>query len=200
MMIGADMSSFPRAEVEEAFKNYFMVGPVMEDWIGWSKLFTDDAVYFDHFYGRFHGPKEIELFLESTMMFGRHCYTSLVWYNIDGNQIVWKGMNTADHPDPTQPPFLFPSLQIINYAGDGKWSSEEDWWMQSEMKTYAKGYWKACQATDPHYAEKMSREHWGDVGWARPPAGHIARPSWWGREQEIPVVRRIEDMTFGERV
>ena len=68
---------FPRDEIEAAFKHYFLTGPVMEDWIAWSQLFTDDAVYFDHFYGRFRGPAEIETFLESTMMFGRHCYTSL---------------------------------------------------------------------------------------------------------------------------
>jgi hypothetical protein len=193
-------TTFSRDEVEAAFKHYFLTGPVQEDWIAWSQLFTDDAVYFDHFYGRFRGPHEIQVFLESTMMFGRHCYTALEWYNIDGNQIVWKGRNLADHPDATQPPFEFPSLQIITYAGDGKWSSEEDWWMIPEMKAYAKGYWKACQAIDPDFPSKMSRQHWGPFHWARPPEGHVARPSWWGREDEIAVVRRIEDMTFGERV
>jgi hypothetical protein len=187
-------------EVEEAFRHYFLVGPVMEDWIAWSQLFTDDAVYFDHYYGRFRGPKEIELFLESTMMFGKHCYTVLDWFNIDGDRIVWKGINRADHPDPSQAPFEFPSLQIIQYAGDGKWRSEEDWWIQSEMVAFAKGYWKACQAIDPDFPEQLSRAHWGDVEWARPPEGHAATPSWLGRESEIPVVRRLEDMGFGERV
>ncbi len=195
-----ETTTFERDEIEAAFKHYFMVGPVMEDWIAWSQLFTDDAVYFDHYYGRFRGPKEIELFLESTMMHGRHCYTSLVFYNIEGNRIVWKGLNTADHPDSTQPPFTFPSLQIIEYAGDGKWRSEEDWWIQSEMVSFAKGYWKACQAIDPEFPDKMARRHWGDIDWARPPADHVARPSWWGREDEIPKIKRVEEMTFGERI
>ena len=35
---------------------------------------------------------------------------------------------------------------------------------------------------------------------ARPPVGHVARPPWWGRENEIPKIKRVEDMTFGERV
>lgn len=193
-------TDFDRSEIEEAFRHYFMVGPVEEDWIGWSQLFTDDAVYFDHFYGRFHGPAEIQLFLESTMMAGRHCYTALEWYNIDGNQIVWKGLNRADHPDPSQPPIEFPSLQIIHYAGDGKWSSEEDWWMLPEMIKFAKAYKAACDPIDPHFDEQMSRRHWGDIEWARPAPGHIATPSWLGREDEVPTVRRIDDMTFGERV
>ncbi len=51
-------TEFPRDEIEAAFKNYFLTGPVMEDWIAWSQLFTDDAVYFDHFYGRFRGRLE----------------------------------------------------------------------------------------------------------------------------------------------
>jgi hypothetical protein len=189
-----------RDEVEAAFRNYFLVGPVYEDWIGWSKIFTDDAVYFDHFYGRFRGPGEIQLFLETTMMYGRQCYTALDWYSIDGSRIVWKGINRADHPDQSQLPFEFPSLQIVQYAGDGRFSSEEDWWIPAEMTAFAKGYWKACQEISPDFPQRLSRRHWGDIEWARPEEGHVARPSWCGREHEIPVVRRLEEMTFGERV
>lgn len=194
------MSTYDRAEIEAAFKNYFLVGPVNEDWIGWSQLFTDDAVYFDHFYGRFRGPHEIQLFLEATMMTGKHCYTALDWYNIDGNRVVWKGWNRADHPDESQPPFEFPSLQIVTYAGNGKWSSEEDWWIQAEMVKFARGYRDACKAINPDFADELSRRHWGDIDWARPAPGHAAKPSWLGREHEVPAVRRIEEMTFGERV
>ena len=39
------------AEVEREFRRYFMTGPVLEDWQAWAGLFTDDATYFDHFYG-----------------------------------------------------------------------------------------------------------------------------------------------------
>ncbi|MGD9704578.1 MAG: nuclear transport factor 2 family protein [Acidimicrobiia bacterium] len=194
------MSDFSREEIEDAFRTYFMVGPVYEDWIAWSRLFTDDAVYFDHYYGRFHGPSEIQQFLESTMMFGKHCYTSLVWHSIDGDRVVWKGLNTADHPVAGEPPFTFPSLQIIHYAGDGRWRSEEDWWIPSEMVAFAKGYWKACQQHDPDFPDQLSRRHWGDIEWARPADGHVARPSWLGRENEVPKIKRVEDMTFGERV
>ena len=44
-------STYSRAEIEEAFRHYFLTGPVLEDWATWSLLFSDDAVYFDHFYG-----------------------------------------------------------------------------------------------------------------------------------------------------
>ena len=195
-----DSTAFDRQEVEEAFKHYFLTGPVEEDWVTWSQLFTEDGVYFDHYYGRFRGPAEIQVFLESTMMYGKHCYTAHEWYNIEGGRIVWKGINRADHPDPDQPPFEFPSLQIIQYAGDGRWSSEEDWWIQSEMIAYARGYARACRDFDPSFPEQLSRRYWGTIDWARPSAGHRARPSWYGREEEIPTVRRLEDMPVGERV
>jgi len=65
---------------------------------------------------------------------------------------------------------------------------------------YGKGYARACREVDPSFPDQLSRRHWGDIEWARPPEGHPARPSWLGREDEIPVVRRVDDMTFGERV
>ena len=71
-----------------------------EDWVAWSQLFTDDASYLDHFYGTFRGPSEIQKFLESTMSFAPHVYSPLVWYNLDGSQIVYKVVNRADNPEP----------------------------------------------------------------------------------------------------
>ena len=108
-------------------------------------------------------------------------------------------LKAADNPEPGGAPFEFPSLQIIHYAGDGKWSSEEDWWIQSEMKKFAKGYADACRTFDPDFAQKLTRNDWGSIAWARPPQGHQALPSWVGKAG-IPPVRRLEDMTFGTRV
>lgn len=194
------MTDHSRAEVEEAFRQYFLTGPVGEDWIAWSQLFTDDAPYLDHFYGTFRGPEEIQKFLESTMSFAPHVYSPLVWYNIDGDQIVYKVVNRADNPEPGGPPIEFPSLQVIRYAGDGKWASEEDWWILREMKLFNEAYEAASREHDPDHRQKMSRLDWGSwVDWARPPAGAEAAPSWLGRD-DVPRVTSLRDMTFGERV
>ena len=194
------MTEFGRDEVEAAFRQYFLTGPVGEDWVAWSQLFTDDAVYFDHFYGRFRGPHEIQLFLESTMSFAPYVYSPLVWYNIDGSHIVYKVVNRADNPEPDGGPFEFPSLQVIQYAGDGRWSSEEDWWILAEMKSFAERYGSACVTADVDPARQMSRRDWGSwVDWARPAAGHEPAPSWLGRD-DVPRVTSIRDMDFGERV
>ena len=194
------MAELGRDEVEAAFRHYFLTGPVGEDWVAWSQLFTDDTVYFDHFYGRFRGPHEIQLFLESTMSFAPYVYSPLVWYNVDGSHIVYKVVNRADSPEPGGDPFEFPSLQVIQYAGDGKWSSEEDWWILAEMKSFAERYRSACVTAEVDPAQQMSRGDWGSwVDWARPAPGHEPAPSWLGRD-DVPRVTSIRDMDFGERV
>jgi hypothetical protein len=193
------MPTFDRAEVEAAFRDYFLTGIVREDWVAWSQLFTDDAPYFDHFYGTFTGPLEIQQFLESTMSFAPHVYSALVWYNVDGDQIVYKVLNRADNPQPDSPPIEFPSLQIIHYAGDGKWSSEEDWWILREMKAFNEQYEAASAQYDPDHKSRMSRGDWGTwVDWARPAPDWHTSPSWVGRD-DVPRVTSVRDMTFGRR-
>lgn len=192
-------AAFMRSEVEAAFRHYFLTGPVLEDWIAWSNLFTDDATYTDHFYGTFRGPIEVQKFLESTMSFAPHVYSALVWYNIDGSQVVYKVMNRADNPEAGGAPIEFPSLQIIQYAGDGKFSSEEDWWIKDEMKAFNKLYTAQSQAFDPDHKDRKSRLDWGTwVDWARPPAGHVPQPSWTGRD-DVAKVTNIREMDFGKR-
>src|SRR5207245_835576 len=110
-----------------------------------------------------------------------------------------KVVNRADNPEPGGPPIEFPSLQIIDYAGDGKWASEEDWWIKAEMKRFNEEYRAASLAHDPDHKEKRTRLDWGDwVDWARPSIDHAATPSWVGREDVRPVTN-IRDMDFGDR-
>jgi hypothetical protein len=197
-MAGTDGGEFSRQEVEDAFRHYFLTGPVHEDWAAWSKLFTEDAVYSDHFYGVFTGPAEIQRFLEGTMSFAPYVYSPLVWYNIDGSQIVYKVLNRADSPVPGEEPIDFPSLQVIRYAGDGKWSSEDDWWTIREMKLFGQRYVEAKERAGANARDPLSRLDWGDwVGWARPAEGHRARPSWVDGPGE--PIRSIAEMDVGVR-
>jgi hypothetical protein len=195
------MAAYPRDEVEAAFRHYFLTGPVGEDWIAWSQLFTADATYNDHFWGTFHGPAEIQRFLEGTMSFAAHVYSPLVWYNIDGAQVVYKVVNRADNPEPGGEPIEFPSLQVIQYAGDGKWASEDDWWTVAEMKLFNQRYQAARQRAGDKARDPLSRLDWdaGPAGtdWARLPAGHQPSPSWLGRD--VPPITRLSDIDVGVR-
>jgi hypothetical protein len=194
----------PRDEVEAAFRHYFLTGPVGEDWAAWSRLFTPDATYNDHFWGTFHGPAEIQRFLEGTMSFAAHVYSPLVWYNIDGAQVVYKVVNRADNPEPGGDPIEFPSLQVIKYAGDGQWASEDDWWTVAEMRLFNQRYHAARDRAGDKARDPLSRLDWdaapgggNRTDWARPSAGHRPSPSWLGRD--VRPITRLSDIDVGVR-
>lgn len=188
-----------RSEVEREFRHYYMTGPVMEDWAGWADLFTDDAEYFDHYYGTFTGPDEIARYVEGTMAASPMVYTVLKWYAIDGDRVVYECVNRADNPEPGAPPIDFPSFQIVDYAGSGKWSREEDVCVMGEMKVFAHSYRAAEQAFPQTLEDKLSRNDWGPwVDWARPQPGHRPRPSWYMKSDFAPF-RGIADIDFGTR-
>ena len=197
-------AAYPRDEVETAFRHYFLTGPVGEDWVAWSRLFTPDATYNDHFWGTFHGPAEIQRFLEGTMSFAAHVNSPLVWYNIDGAQVVYKVVNRADNPQPGGETIEFPSLQVIRYAGDGKWASEDDWWTVAEMRLFNRRYQAARERAGDKARDPLSRLDWDagrEVGtgtdWVRPSPGHRPRPSWLGRD--VPPITRLSDIDVGVR-
>lgn len=191
--------TYDREEVEQAFRTYYMTGPVMEDWAAWAHMFADDAVYTEHFWGTFHGPDEIQVWVEGAMAACPQIYTPLEWYIIDGNRCVYRCYNWSDSPEPGGAPIGFPSLQNIVYAGNGKWRSEEDWWVLREARYAAEKYAAAAAAHDPDFASKLTRDDWGPwVDWARPPAGAHANPSWLGREDVLPVLRPRQ-LTVGIR-
>ena len=188
-----------RAEVEREFRRYYMTGPVMEDWTAWAGLFTDDAKYFDHFYGTFRGPAEIAPYLEGTMGASPQVYTVLSWYVVDGDRVVYEAINRADNPEPGAAPIDFPSYQVIDYAGGGRWSREEDIWVMGEMKDFARAYAEAERRFPQSLEDKLSRNDWGEyVPWARPGPGHRARPSWLDKKGFTPFAS-IRDIDFGVR-
>ena len=49
----------------------------------------------------------------------------------DGRVVVYM-QNRRDHPDPSAPPIDFPGMTCSQYAGDGMFSLEEDFWSLPE--------------------------------------------------------------------
>jgi hypothetical protein len=187
------MSEFSRSEVEEAFAHFYNLGCVVEDWSGWAALFTDDARYVEHFWGEMHGPAEILAWINPVMAGVPEIYTVLDWYTIDGGTVVWSMQNRRDNPDPEGEPayFDFPGLSVAYYAGDGRWSYEEDYWDLRGARATAAGYAEACARVKPDLETKMSRRFWPDgPAWAR--LDGPAQPAWLGREEVTPITKPAE--------
>lgn len=147
-------------EVEEAFLQYWRTGAVGEDWPAWADLFTDDALYVEHVLGNMRGREEIKTWIVDIMARYSELYTAYEWHMVDGNRVVVSMQNRRDDPDPSKPPIDFPGITILDYAGDGKWSKEEDYWSVPGANRATKLYAERCAAVDPGHAAKMTRNHW----------------------------------------
>jgi len=181
---------FDRNEVEQAFANLWKVGCVDEDWIGWTNLYTPDVEYFDHFWGWFHGREEVVRWIEPVMKGVPEIYTVLEWYRIDDDVVTFFVQNRRDNPSDDGPEYFdFPGLSIAVYAGDGLFSSEEDYWDVGGARRTSQEYEAACTragAGDP--LARMTRRFWPEgPSWARtdsPP-----KPSWLGRDEIPPIIK-----------
>jgi ketosteroid isomerase-like protein len=96
-------------------------------WDSLADFFTDDAVFVDPAWGRIQGIDEIRRFLNDSMA-GLEGWTfPRQWTAVaEGNRLVsgWQNRLPGSRPDGT--PWEAPGVSIMVYAGEGKFSSEED--------------------------------------------------------------------------
>jgi len=123
-----EQAAFPRDEVEAAFAEYRRRGIGALDWPGWAALFTEDARYVEHVLGTFEGGQAISDWIVSCMAGFPSMSFDLDWALIDGNRIVFYIWNLLPDPAGTGRRFGFPNATVLEYAGDGRWSYEEDFY------------------------------------------------------------------------
>jgi ketosteroid isomerase-like protein len=127
------MGQWSRAELEEAFHDYEKaVVEIAEswDWARYADQFTEDASYIEHGMGNRSGREEIREWISSTMnMFpgSEMPFFPCEWYAID-EELGWV---IARIPNRMKDPgdgsiYESPVITVLKYAGDGKWSYEED--------------------------------------------------------------------------
>jgi ketosteroid isomerase-like protein len=127
------MGRWSRAELEKAFHDYEQA--VVEigkswDWASYADHFTEDAAYVEHGMGNRTGREQIRDWISSTMnMFpgSEMPFFPCEWYAIDEEQ----GWVIARIPNRMKDPgdgsiHESPVITVRKYAGDGKWSYEED--------------------------------------------------------------------------
>lgn len=122
--------SHPRDEVQAAVDAYVDVRGQIEDgdktWIDLAQFFTDDAVFVDPAWGRVQGIDLIREFLVESMV-GLDDWSFPVEFTaVDGDTVVikWTQILPGDKPDGAR--WTQSGISTLVYAGDGRFSYEED--------------------------------------------------------------------------
>ena len=171
------MGKFGRDEIEQAFQHYWETGAVHENWEGFANNITEDVRYVEHILGAMNGRETIRNWIIPIMEEYCELYTAYEWHTIDeenGRALV-SMQNRRDHPSGTGS-IDFPGITILDYAGDGLWKAEEDFWAVPASRIAQKQYAEACQTHDPDHKQKRTRLNWGSG-----PAWTQGAPSWFGR-------------------
>jgi hypothetical protein len=168
------MRTFPRAEVEAAFAEYCRRGAEGEQWSAWADLFTEDARYEEHNLGTFQGREQIRDWIVATMKDYAAMTVWIEWSIIDGNRVGFYIWNNLPDPTGTGQRFGFPNTTFLEYAGDGCFSFEGDYY-------------------NPADAERVFRA-WLDAGGRRnTPQDHSMRGiAGWAPEPSVPAYPREE--------
>jgi len=91
----------------------------------------------------------------------REIYGALDWYKIDDSgRVVFYMQNRRDHPG-GEGTIDFPGITILQYAGDGLFSMEEDYWPEKLATETFLFYETARKQHDPDHRAKATRSNWG---------------------------------------
>ena len=149
------MGRWSREELERAFDHYQVAalkGAQTGDWRHWADMFTLDATYFEHHYGKFWGREAIYNWISTTMKpFPVNQMTAfpVSWYSIDENRgwIFCEVMNRmADLGDGEI--YQEPNITILHYAGDGLFKYEEDAYNPKNIGTMIERWLEAKKKAD----------------------------------------------------
>jgi hypothetical protein len=127
------MGTWDRAELQRAHDNYVKVANESGrtgDWRPWTELFTEDAEYVEHLFGTFVGREQIYEWISKTMAEWPNTEMTMFphdWCVCDEERGWWicQIENRFNDPGDGQV-HESANITILKYAGDMRFSSEED--------------------------------------------------------------------------
>ena len=118
------MTTFSRDEIEKAWRRRIQLQDA-DDWDGYGRTFTEDAVYVEHHEGTFIGRQAILAWLVPVMERCRGWTFPVEWLAIDGNRAIHKWQNRLPGQRPDGRRYEFAGVSISVYAGSGQFSLQE---------------------------------------------------------------------------
>lgn len=115
-------------EVEQAFQACWTTGSLHEDWASWPEHLTEDVHYVERFFGTMHGRDAVRAWITDLMVVRADVHAVLDWYLVKGRRVVLSMQNRYYSPDPAGEPIDFAGLTVLEYAGNGLFGYEEDYW------------------------------------------------------------------------
>jgi hypothetical protein len=145
-----------RDELQQAHDHFVEVAgrcAAANAWREWADLFTDDAVYVEHCFGRFEGPDQIFDWITRTMAAWPNSeMTSFPheWCVCDEEKGWWicKILNRFRDPGDGRV-YEEANLTVLHYAGDMKFSYEEDAYNPANFGPVVTAWTTAWEAHHP---------------------------------------------------
>jgi ketosteroid isomerase-like protein len=124
------MPAYPPDEVLATYRRYVDTRNRVEKgelaWDGLADFFTDDATFIDPAWGRIEGIQAIRRFLIDSMAGLEDWEFPHEWAMVDGDRLIARWQNRLPGRRADGTPYQAPGYSFLRYAGNGRFSYEED--------------------------------------------------------------------------
>ena len=131
------MTEFGRDEVEAAYRKFVEVGD-SGDWSAWADLHSEVGRWVEHHLGTFVGREAIRKAILDVMVPVPMMTFPVEWHVIEGNRVVYYPWQVMPDPAGGDADYRFGCVTILEYAGDGLFSYQEDLYNPSEAQAVMK--------------------------------------------------------------
>ncbi len=136
---------FPRDEVEAAYRAFVAAGDD-GDWDRWADLHTVGGEWHEHNYGVIRGREAIRAKITELMSPVPMMEFPVEWVLIEGNRVVYYPWQVFPDPAGGDAVFRFGCVTILEYAGEGQFSRQEDIYHPGEGEQVVRA-WMAAGGT-----------------------------------------------------